>query len=484
MKKSVSQFSFLLIAFLFFTVPVAHSQVEFIKRAIELDFDGACSVHTGDINGDGFPDVLSTAWNAGSVGWWASDGGYPPTFSRMIIDSNFNGASYVYPGDIDGDSDIDLVASAWYADRITVWWNNGDHPVTWTKQGLDSSFNHAHEARIADIDGTGGLDVVAVSAQHNEVSWWRNDGGTPVQWTKYVISSEVYGARSVFPVDLDDDGDTDLLCAGLDDDDVSVFFNDGGNPIVWTEQIIDGDFNGAHWVFSMDMDNDADMDVLAAGYMAADIAIWYNEGGTPLQWTKFILDANFPGALSVVAAKIDEDDFPDVVAGGDAAADVRVYYNDGTGAPNFTRIILDPAFYGVWPVWMSDLDNDTDIDILATTSTNHDIYWWDNQIVTTGTPEPADGNHRSLLERIYPNPFQQTTCLSVKIPHNTPLRIELFSASGYLVRTLFDGFSDSGIHGFSWDGNDDKGRDLPGGIYLCRITTPAKVTSAQIRKVK
>ncbi|MBC8436055.1 MAG: VCBS repeat-containing protein [Bacteroidetes bacterium] len=474
----------ILISFiLFLSLTPVKSQVTFNKLPVDLNFNGACSVNAADIDSDGYVDILSTGWDGNIVSWWKNDGNYPPDFTQMTIDGAFPGASYLYPDDIDGDSDIDIAASAWEANRITVWWNNGDSPVTWTKQGVDSSFQHAHEVKFGDIDGIGGLDIVAASALDNEVSWWQNNGGTPVQWTKYVISNSVIGARSVFPVDIEGDGDTDILSAGLNDHDVSVFVNDGENPIGWTEEIIDGSFIGAHWVFSKDMDNDTDMDVLAAGYMGGDIAIWYNDGNNPPQWTKFVLDANFPGALSVVAANLNEDEFPDVVAGGDIAADVRIYYNDGTGAANFSQVILDPAFYGVWPVFACDLDNDTDVDILAASSTLDDIYWWDNQTSATGIHSPSE-DHGCDLKKISPNPFHEKTTVHVSLQKKSQMRVELYSLYGATICTLFNGMKPKGDHWFTWNGTDNLGAKVPDGIYICHIVSDRSVISSRILKIR
>ncbi|MBN1197848.1 MAG: VCBS repeat-containing protein [Bacteroidales bacterium] len=459
-------------------------QVDFVKRPIELDFKGACSVNTADINGDGYTDVVAAGTEAGGIAWWANDGGYPPTFSKQIIDTISPEAIYVYPADIDGDGDVDLAIAGYTANKIAVWWNEGGNPVSWDQQDVDLQFYHAHEVKVADIDGDGDADLVGASAVNNEVAWWQHGSGVPVGWTKRTISTEVFGARSVFPVDIDADGDTDILSAGLDDDDVSVFINEGGYPITWTEQMIEDDLNGAHWVFSMDMDNDNDMDVLAACYMGAAIAIWYNDGNNPPQFTKFVLDGNFPGALSVVAAKIDEDDYPDVVAGGATAADVRVYYNDGTGSANFTRVILDPSFYGVWPVWVSDLDNDSDIDILSTSSTNNDIYWWDNQIVSTGMNPSGEKIQGLRLDKVYPNPFNQEVRIRYSVADNQHVTIQVFSIMGTLIRTLQQEEMSAGLHTSSWNGDDNNGAPVPEGIYLCRITSSGSVDWSYLSKRK
>jgi hypothetical protein len=75
----------------------------------------------------------------------------------------------------------------------------------------------------------------------------------------------------------------------------------------------------------------------------------------------------------------------------------------------------------------------------------------------------------------YPNPFTAETWFQFK--HNRPgenltVRIDIFSTSGQLVRSIetilnTDGFGSPSI---SWDGTDFKGQSLGRGIYIYRVT--------------
>ena len=49
----------------------------------------------------------------------------------------------------------------------------------------------------------------------------------------------------------------------------------------------------------------------------------------------------------------------------------------------------------------------------------------------------------------------------------------LASDSTALVRTLVDGGLDAGVHMVEWDLRDDGGTRIQGGLYVCRLTTPA-----------
>ncbi len=80
----------------------------------------------------------------------------------------------------------------------------------------------------------------------------------------------------MYAADVDGDGDMDVLGAAGDDDDITWWENDGAQS--FTEQTIEGDFDGARSVYAADMDDDGDLDILASALNADEVAIWYNYG--------------------------------------------------------------------------------------------------------------------------------------------------------------------------------------------------------------
>ena len=95
-------------------------------------------------------------------------------------------------------------------------------------------------------------------------------------WTEHDIDAAFSNANSVYAVDVDGDGDMDVLGAAFNANDITWWENDGSES--FTEHTIDGSFNGAYSVCAADVDGDGDMDVLGAAYNADDITWWENDG--------------------------------------------------------------------------------------------------------------------------------------------------------------------------------------------------------------
>ncbi len=74
------------------------------------------------------------------------------------------------------------------------------------------------------------------------------------------------------------------------------------------------------------------------------------------------------------------------------------------------------------------------------------------------------------LDTRTPNPFKGVVDLTYALPRRGIVELRVHDLSGRLVRTLLSGTADAGLWTTSWDGKDDAGRDLPSGIYLCRLS--------------
>ncbi len=68
-----------------------------------------------------------------------------------------------------------------------------------------------------------------------------------------------------------------------------------------------------------------------------------------------------------------------------------------------------------------------------------------------------------------PNPFRGGAILRYALPEKKAASLRIYTVSGRLVRTLFDGETDAGIRTAEWDGRDNDGREVPSGVYLGRL---------------
>jgi hypothetical protein len=441
-------------------------QINFFDLTIDDNTHGLGSIFISDLDNDLDMDVLGASLEDNQIIWWRNDGGDPIQWSKFIIGNNVISAHSVYVADFDGDSLKDVIGAAYIGSPgIAMWRNNGGNPISWTKFIVANNFTNAHEVYAYDLDKDNDIDILGASSDLNRIAWWRNDGGEPIVWTEQILSSNITLAKSVTAGDVDGDQDNDVIGVSIANNDVIWWRNDGGNPIQWTQILIDGDFVGAHRVQVVDMDDDADLDILGAAYIGHQIAWWRNDGGEPIIWTKQVIGSDFTNACVAFATDLDGDNDKDVIGTGQGINQIAWWRNDGGQPIQWTKFIITNNFIRPWPLMANDLDGDLDIDIVVGSSHNgsNQIKWWRNDGITnveyfSSTPE------NFKLYQNYPNPFNPSTKIKYSIPKSSQVQIKIFDILGNEIETLVNEEKSAGTYEITWNATN-----LTSGIYLYQL---------------
>lgn len=101
------------------------------------------------------------------------------------------------------------------------------------------------------------------------------------------------------------------------------------------------------------------------------------------------------------------------------------------------------------------------------------------QLRSSGPPEiitavatvnaPASTPSDWTLLQNYPNPFNGSTVLPFVVPRDARVTLHVYNLQGQRVRTLIEGEVAPGYGEVSWDGRDQHGRPVAGGVYLYRL---------------
>jgi len=76
-----------------------------------------------------------------------------------------------------------------------------------------------------------------------------------------------------------------------------------------------------------------------------------------------------------------------------------------------------------------------------------------------------------VLTQNYPNPFNPTTTIKVGLSRTSHTLLTVYNVLGARVATLMDGDYPPGVYDLTWDGKDERNRELAGGIYIYRLQT-------------
>ncbi|HYF14207.1 MAG TPA: VCBS repeat-containing protein [Phycisphaerales bacterium] len=293
----------------------------------------ADEVHTGDaqigdINGDGFPDVVAitggTSFSPPRIYFGSATG--PSTSPGWI--SAPPTAGWATGGclfDADGDGDLDLFTTnqgvSPNANRpMYVHSNTGSTlETTPSWQSAESSIQNTGAA--ADFDGDGDLDVAVSKWVNFESGVYRNAGTaleTAMAWGVGSTGTD----RGVAWGDIDGDGDPDLAL-GVGGAGTRVWRNDGG-ALVPSGYESDPPFNGHQEIALVDVDNDGDPD-LGEVHFSDGRTHWYlNDAGSLAVTPSWTYDATTV-ANAIAVGDLNGDGWKDLAIGFSGDVSVRVF---------------------------------------------------------------------------------------------------------------------------------------------------------------
>ncbi|MEO1012606.1 MAG: PKD domain-containing protein [Bacteroidota bacterium] len=174
-------------------------------------------------------------------------------------------------GDIDGDGDLDLFQGGnWLRNDISDGggWTTIPTGITYVTT--------VDRAQLADFDRDGDLDAVVgqlglgSDPDRFEFSWFEAPANPEDPWIRHILATDIAGSLSVFTVDMDFDGDEDIIVGEwLGSNRLIAFENDLCNSGTWIQQTIDAGGSGIDHhdgARVTDIDNDGDLDIVSIGW--------------------------------------------------------------------------------------------------------------------------------------------------------------------------------------------------------------------------
>lgn len=480
----------------------------------------------GDVNNDGFVDVLVGAYgyqgNRGAAYLYYGDScGISLTPNWIVTgegSQNYFAANLSCAGDVNNDGYDDVIIGATgyqnFRGKIYVYYGSSSGlPSTpsWFKTGETTTSRLGIVSTAGDINNDGYSDIVAAAIGHNNFT-----GKTYV----YTGSASGLNSTAIWSYNGESSGNYFGFCvSGAGDvngdnfDDVLIstdgyngnlskaylfLANSSGinNSPSWTRS--ESGYYGYSSASAGDVNNDGYSDILVGalgfnGSTGKAYAYYGSSSGVSMtaSWTATgeYLGSEFGYSVSS-AGDVNNDGYDDIIVGADGFEDetgkIYVYKGGVSGLsliPSWTRTGEWDSRFGQSVASAGDIDNDGQTEVLAGAhqfdfSTGKAYLFnvdFSVGISGNGIEEPSS----FTLKQNYPNPFNPSTTISFVLAASVNAKLTIYSSAGKEVATIVNKVLEAGSHSYNFDGGS-----LSSGIYFYKLEAGSFMMTRKMMLVK
>ncbi|GAB5518639.1 MAG: hypothetical protein RhofKO_08900 [Rhodothermales bacterium] len=396
--------------------------------------------------------------------------------------------------DYDDDGDQDLFVANGASRSVNdvgnaMYRNEGDGQfVEIDPLSIGIAHSYASHGSWADYDNDGDFDLYVTNFLGNNNDLYQNDGdGTFTRVTTGIIVQDGGDSVSSSWGDFDNDGDLDLYVTNDFNENNHLYTNNGDGTFA---KVTSGDLvrdggrsNGVTWA---DYDKDGYLDLFVPngqqGPPQSNI-LYRNDGPFSNAWINITCVGTVSNTTAIGTSLLAK-----TTVDGESTWQRR-YIAGGTG---FNAQNSLPVEFGLgqavridsliitWPSGMEEIY----VDVAP------------NQFYTATEGEGLAGNRSTAIDAVprsapmvdlrpaFPNPFSQTTLLTVELGARQSIAVSVYNTIGQKLRTLASGYHGAGVHRFRWDGRDASGQRLASGVYIYRIEGAGQIQTQAITLVR
>ena len=376
MKNKVLFFSFFIFSFTLF------GQIGFEDVIIKsFEGRGGFDIHLTDIDGDGDFDIVMTGMveDDRTLLWLENEnnlGQFGEPKDIAIYESGTNLTSK----DLDNDGDQDLILS-YSGGNMINWYENLDGKGDFSQANLiDNYVPRVSDIDLGDIDGDGDFDIASINTTNDEVKWHESIDSfkNALNRPKHLVDNNLSNPRAVCLNDVDGDADLDIIVSSISGNELAWYQNIDGKGNFSSEKVIDDELAQVYDLIVVDLDGDGDMDVVAPSHRDSQIFWYENTDGSGDFSDRRVVGTTFSFPTTVFYQDLDGDGDIDILtSSGDYSSEDKetTWFENLDSQGNFgPQQKIESSFLFPNDLDFADLNLDGHMDIIGTYYTNETTF--------------------------------------------------------------------------------------------------------------
>lgn len=271
-------------------------EIPFVKHTLDLGANEPCAV--ADVNQDGKLDIVS------GENWYEGPKWVKHKFRELYYSNNYVDAFSDLPLDVNGDGYPDIVTAQWFSRRVFWVENPGKRGGPWKEHNIETEAN-TEFALLVDIDNDGKAREVLpqYGGKGGQLAWYEvKDRG----FIKHAISPQNWG-HGIGAGDVNGDKRNDVLTP-------KGWFEAPADPRTgdwkWHPEF---DLESTGFMYVHDVNADGRNDIVSS--MAHNYGVFWLENGEGGKWTRRVIDDSWSQPHAMTMVDLNKDGRPDLVTG-------------------------------------------------------------------------------------------------------------------------------------------------------------------------